>query len=64
MKWVEVTEDSPPDHQLIRPDPLETNKLRIFVVTWNIAGKKPSKEDIRNLLFADQAHHDIYVVGS
>ena len=53
MKWVEATEDSSLDYQLTRPDPLETNKLRIFVVTWNIAGKKPSKEDIRNLLFAD-----------
>ena len=49
---------------LNRPDALITDELRILTVTWNIAGKRPSPKDIAALLFPQDVHHDLYVVGS
>jgi hypothetical protein len=46
------------------PDPLETSEVRIFTATWNMQGRAPSLQDLKNLLHADTIHHDIYVVGS
>lgn len=49
---------------LNRPDALITDELRILTLTWNIAGKRPSPKDIAALLFPQDVHHDLYVVGS
>lgn len=50
--------------EMDRPDPFDTDKLRLIAVTWNIAGKTPNQIEIGNLLHPRKAHHDIYVVGS
>jgi hypothetical protein len=47
-----------------KPDPLETSKLRILAVTWNMMGLKPTELDYITLLNPAGAHHDIYAIGS
>ena len=43
-------------------DPLETNKLRILSITWNMNAKKPPSD--LSSLFRTDIKHDIYVVGT
>lgn len=47
-----------------RPDPFHEDEIRILSVTWNLAGKTPDDEDMRNLLHPQDIHHDIYVIGT
>jgi len=47
FKWA-VTSDQ--DKDPIGPDPFTTSQLRMLVVTYNLAGKSPSPEDLDHLL--------------
>ena len=60
LKWVRQESQE----TLTRPDPFQTNQLRLFSVTWNLAGKAPKQADVCNLLQAEDSHHDIYAIGS
>lgn len=46
------------------PNPYDTAHVRIFSVTWNMEGRLPRKEDLKNLLYPDVVHHDIFCIGS
>ena len=48
----------------LAPNPYDTSQVRIFTVTWNMAGLTPKKSDIQNLLHPDAIHHDLYFIGS
>lgn len=46
-------------------DPYETQKMRIFSVTWNLHGKLPKDdEELEILLRAKSIHHDIFVIAT
>lgn len=44
------------------PDPLETGKLRVLAITWNMNAKKPPK-DLSEFLRMDITH-DLYIISS
>ena len=50
LKWLHEGEEGSP---LERPDPFKTDQLRIFTVTWNLAGKTPELSEVHSLLFPD-----------
>lgn len=64
FKWVVTPSDDFQETELERPDPFETGEVRILAVTWNLAGRKPAKEQMETLLLPKNVHHDIYVIGS
>ena len=58
-RWCSSQESEP---DLI--DPFKQNAVRILAITWNLAGKTPSREDLHNLLHPGDIHHDIYAIGT
>ena len=60
LKWLKKEGED----ELERPDPFLKDEIKIFAVTWNLAGKTPNDSHITDLLHSRDAHHDIYVVGS
>ena len=59
MKWAKRESAA-----LEKINPFTTNEVRIYSVTWNLAGKTPTVEHLHGLLHPRHIYHDIYVIST